>query len=327
MSVMSDEPILVANPRRHVVFPIVYSDVWKHYKTHLAAFWTVEEIDLVDDVAHWNTRLNPNEKHFIETVLAFFAASDGIIIENLGIRFLKEVQISEIRAFYGLQIFMEGIHSETYSLLIDTLVKDVDRKTKLFNAIDNFPCVRKKADWAMRWIQSDASFAQRLIAFVCVEGIFFSGSFCSIFWLKKRGLMPGLAFSNELISRDEGLHTDFGILLYTKYIVNKLDAKTVVEMVKDAVDIEKEFVTEALPVSLIGMNADLMSQYIEFIADRLLVQLGMDAVYQVTNPFEFMNMISLQGKTNFFERRVSEYQKAKVLSEATESDFNFDLDF
>lgn len=329
-----EEPILIENPNRHVMFPIKYDDVWAFYKKHLACFWTVEEIDLTTDKKDWDTKMNENEQHFVKVVLAFFAASDGIVIENLGMRFMSEVQIPEIRAFYGFQIMMEGIHSETYSLLIDTLISDKKEKETLFQAVEHYPCVKKKADWALNWIGSDAPFAQRLLAFICVEGVFFSGSFCAIFWLKKRGLLPGLAFSNELISRDEGLHTDFGCLLYSKYVKKPLDPKQAQQMIREAVAIEKEFVTEALPVSLIGMNAVLMQQYIEFIADRLLLGLHIEPIFGTQNPFEFMNMISIQGKTNFFERRVSEYQKAGVMSKLRgdaqddiSNSFDLDMDF
>lgn len=322
------EPLLEENKNRFVLFPIKYSDIWEMYKKAEASFWTAEEIDLAQDLVHWNT-LNPGEKHFISHILAFFAASDGIVNENLAINFTNEVQIPEARCFYGFQIMMENIHSETYSLLIDTYIKDTREKDKLFNAIDTVPCVGKKAEWALRWINSD-NFAERLVAFAAVEGIFFSGSFCSIFWLKKRGLMPGLSFSNELISRDEGLHCDFACLLYTRYLNNKLSAERIYSIITDAVKIEQEFITEALPVALIGMNARLMSQYIEFVADRLLLSLGYDAIYNVGNPFDFMEMISLQGKTNFFEKRVSEYQKAGVASTTESKDnnkFSLDEDF
>lgn len=319
------EPLLEENKNRFVLFPIKHSDIWGMYKQAEASFWTAEEIDLAQDLVHW-AALNPGEKHFISHVLAFFAASDGIVNENLAINFTNEVQIPEARCFYGFQIMMENIHSETYSLLIDTYINDPREKDKLFNAIDTVPCVGKKADWALRWIQSD-SFAERLVAFAAVEGIFFSGSFCSIFWMKKRGLMPGLCFSNELISRDEGLHCDFACLLYTQHLRNKLPAEKVYAIISDAVKIEQEFVTDAIPVALIGMNAKLMSQYIEFVADRLLVALGYSKIYNVSNPFDFMEMISLQGKTNFFEKKVAEYQKAGVMSSASENVFTTDMDF
>ncbi len=320
------EPILQENKNRFVLFPIEHNDIWSFYKKAEASFWTAEEIDLSQDLSDWENRLTDNEKHFIKHVLAFFAASDGIVNENLAENFLSEVQYTEAKFFYGFQVAIENIHSETYSLLIDTYIKDSKEKAGLFNAIDTLECVRKKADWALRWIEK-GSFAERLVAFAAVEGIFFSGSFCSIFWLKKRGLMPGLAFSNELISRDEGLHCDFACLLYTKHLVNRLPKEQVVEIIKDAVEIEKEFILEALPVKLIGMNSDLMSQYIEFVADRLLLELGADKVYNVSNPFDFMDMISIEGKTNFFERRVGEYQKASVLSSNESQRFILDEDF
>jgi len=320
------EPILQENKNRFVLFPIEHNDIWSFYKKAEASFWTAEEIDLSQDLSDWENRLTDNEKHFIKHVLAFFAASDGIVNANLAENFLSEVQYTEAKFFYGFQVAIENIHSETYSLLIDTYIKDSKEKAGLFNAIDTLECVRKKADWALRWIEK-GSFAERLVAFAAVEGIFFSGSFCSIFWLKKRGLMPGLAFSNELISRDEGLHCDFACLLYTKHLVNRLPKEQVIEIIKDAVEIEKEFILEALPVKLIGMNSDLMSQYIEFVADRLLLELGADKVYNVSNPFDFMDMISIEGKTNFFERRVGEYQKASVLSSNESQRFILDEDF
>ncbi len=321
------EPILVENKDRFVLFPIKYNDIWEFYKKSEASFWTAEEIDLSNDISDWNNKLNDNERHFIKHVLAFFAASDGIVNENLAINFLNEVQYPEARCFYGFQIMMENIHSETYSLLIDSYIKDPIEKDKLFHAVDTVPCVGKKADWALRWI-SNGNFAERLIAFAAVEGIFFSGSFCSIFWLKKRGLMPGLSFSNELISRDEGLHCDFACMLYTRHVKNKLPKEQVTQIITDAVVIEKEFVSDAIPVRLIGMNADLMCQYIEFCADRLLVALGCDKFYNASNPFDFMEMISLQGKTNFFEKRVAEYQKSGVMGNKEENNvFNLDEDF
>lgn len=307
------EPILMENKDRFVIFPIKHSDIWAYYKKAEASFWTAEEIDLQQDLVDWHSKLNDNERHFIKHVLAFFAASDGIVNENLAENFVAEVQYPEAKFFYGFQIAMENIHSETYSLLIDTYIKDPVEKDGLFHAMDTIDCVKKKGEWALRWIEN-ASFAERLIAFAAVEGIFFSGSFCSIFWLKKRGLMPGLSFSNELISRDEGLHCDFACHLYSKHVVNKLPESRVVEIISNAVEIEKEFITDALPVKLIGMNADLMGQYIEFCADRLLVELGCRRIYNSANPFDFMEMISLQGKTNFFEKRVGEYQKAGVSS-------------
>ncbi len=313
---VNDEPILKENKDRFVIFPIKHNDIWAYYKKAEASFWTAEEIDLQQDLADWKDKLNDNERHFIKHVLAFFAASDGIVNENLAENFVSEVQYPEAKFFYGFQIMMENIHSETYSLLIDTYIKDPIEKDGLFHAIDTLDCVKKKADWALRWI-SNASFTERLIAFAAVEGIFFSGSFCSIFWLKKRGLMPGLSFSNELISRDEGMHCDFACHLYNAHIVNKLPQQRIVEIISNAVEIEKEFVTDALPVRLIGMNADLMNQYIEFVADRLLVELGCPRIYNANNPFDFMEMISLQGKTNFFEKRVGEYQKAAVANSNT----------
>lgn len=319
------EPILTENKNRFVLFPIEHNDIWSFYKKAEASFWTAEEIDLSQDLTDWG-QLNDDERHFIKHVLAFFAASDGIVNENLAENFLSEVQYTEAKFFYGFQVAIENIHSETYSLLIDTYIKDSKEKRTLFNAIDTLDCVKKKAEWALRWIDK-GSFAERLVAFAAVEGIFFSGSFCSIFWLKKRGLMPGLCFSNELISRDEGLHCDFACLLYSNHLVNKLDKAQVEEIIRDAVAIEKEFVTEALPVKLIGMNSDLMSQYIEFVADRLLMELGNEKIYNVTCPFDFMEMISIQGKSNFFERRVGEYQKANVLGEKETQRFSLDEEF
>ncbi|PTX22513.1 ribonucleoside-diphosphate reductase beta chain [Pontibacter mucosus] len=318
------EPILKENPNRFVLFPIQHDEVWQMYKKAEASFWTAEEIDLGQDLKDWEG-LNDGERHFISHVLAFFAASDGIVNENLAINFMNEVQIPEARCFYGFQIMMENIHAETYSLLIDTYIKKQSEKDFLFNALENVPAVKKKGEWALRWIESE-NFTERLVAFAAVEGIFFSGSFCSIFWMKKRGLMPGLTFSNELISRDEGLHCDFACLLYSM-LQNKLPQERVHEIIRDAVSIEQEFVTDALPVDLIGMNAKLMSQYIEFVADRLLVSLGYSKIYNSTNPFDFMEMISLQGKTNFFEKRVGEYQKAGVLSDKDKNVFSLDEDF
>jgi ribonucleoside-diphosphate reductase beta chain len=322
------EPILQDDPLRFVLFPIRHHDIWRMYKQHEASFWTAEEIDLSQDQRDWEN-LNDGERHFISNVLAFFAASDGIVNENLAVGFLSQVQYAEAKCFYGFQIMMENIHSETYSLLIDTYIKNPTEKDKMLRAVDTIPCVKRKADWAMRWIEN-GSFVERLLAFAAVEGIFFSGSFCSIFWLKKRGLMPGLSFSNELISRDEGLHRDFACMLYTEHIKNKLPESEVYAMIQDAVSIEQEFVSESLPVSLIGMNAELMKQYIEFVADHLLVSLGLQKVYNSTNPFDFMDMISLQGKTNFFEKRVGEYQKAGVMSSTKEKEdqkITFDADF
>jgi len=319
------EPILQENPNRFVLFPIQHDDIWAFYKQSEASIWTAEEIDLSQDLKDWEN-LSDNERHFIKHVLAFFAASDGIVNENLAENFVGEVQYTEAKFFYGFQIMMENIHSETYSLLIDTYIKDNKEKDHLFNAIETLDCVKKKADWALRWIDN-GSFAERLIAFAAVEGIFFSGSFCSIFWLKKRGLMPGLTFSNELISRDEGMHCDFACLLYTQHITNKLPKATVEGIIANAVDMEKEFVSDALPVSLIGMNAEMMCQYIEFVADRLLAQLGNDKIYNVENPFPWMDMISLQGKTNFFEKRVGDYQKSGVMAEKEKQVFSLDEDF
>ncbi len=321
-----NEPILESNNSRFVLFPIQHDDIWAFYKKAEASFWTAEEIDLSPDLIDWEHKLNDNERHFVKHILAFFAASDGIVNENLAEHFLSEVQYTEAKFFYGFQIAIENIHSETYSLLIDTYIKDSADKSHLFNAIDTLDCVRRKAEWALRWIDK-GSFAERLVAFAAVEGIFFSGSFCSIYWLKKRGLMPGLSFSNELISRDEGLHCDFACLLYTKHLVNKLPKEQVKEIIMDAVVIEKEFITDALPVKLIGMNSDLMAQYIEFVADRLLLELGNEKAYNVSNPFDFMDMISIQGKTNFFEKRVGEYQKAGVLAGEGNHSFSMDEEF
>ena len=321
---MSKEPILTPDDKRFVMFPIKYDDIWQMYQKSVDSFWRPEEIDLTKDVTHWET-LTADERHFISRILAFFAASDGIVLENLAIRFMNDVQISEARAFYGFQIAMENIHSHTYSLLIETYIKDPEQKGQLFNAIENIPCIKKKADWAQKWINDNRSnFATRLIAFACIEGVFFSGAFCSIFWLKQRGLMPGLTFSNELISRDEALHCEFAVLLYSH--LNKKTAKArVYEIIKEAVEIEKEFICDALPCRLIGMNSDLMSKYIEFMADRLSVQLGYDKIYNAENPFTFMELISLQSKTNFFEKRVSDYSLAN--KSGTEEAFNFVEDF
>lgn len=320
------EPILEENKDRFVLFPIQHDDIWSFYKRAEASFWTAEEIDLAPDLIDWESKLNDDERHFVKHILAFFAASDGIVNENLAENFLSEVQYTEAKFFYGFQVAIENIHSETYSLLIDTYIKDKKEKDYLFNAIETLDCVKKKAEWALRWID-EGSFAERLVAFAAVEGIFFSGSFCSIFWLKKRGLMPGLSFSNELISRDEGLHCDFACLLYNHHVVNKMPKEQVVEIIMDAVEIEKEFILDALPVKLIGMNSDLMSQYIEFVADRLLVELGCEKQFGVSNPFDFMEMISIQGKTNFFEKRVGEYQKAGVLNNDADQTFSLDEDF
>lgn len=319
------EPILEENKDRFVLFPITHHDIWHMYKKAEASFWTAEEIDLSTDLYDWEYRLNKDEQHFIKHVLAFFAASDGIVNENLAVNFMNEVQYPEARCFYGFQIMIENIHSEAYSLLIDTYIKNSHEKNQLFHALETLPCVSQKGQWALRWI-SQGSFAERLIAFAAVEGIFFSGSFCSIFWLKKRGLMPGLSFANELISRDEGLHCDFACLLYSQ-LAYPLSEETVRSIIQHAVEIEKEFVVDALPVKLIGMNADLMCQYIEFVADRLLAALGYSKIYQVLNPFDFMELISLQGKTNFFERRVSEYQKSGVMSNKENQVFSMAEEF
>jgi len=319
------EPILQENKDRFVLLPIKHGEIWDMYKKAEASFWTAEESDLSSDMQDWENKLSADEKHFIKHVLAFFAASDGIVNENLAINFMNEVQYPEARCFYGFQIMMENIHSETYSLLIDSYIKDPKEKDYLFHALDNLECVSKKGEWALRWI-SNGTFAERLIAFAAVEGIFFSGSFCSIFWLKKRGLMPGLTFSNELISRDEGLHCDFACLLYSE-LTNKLPVEKVTDIIRNAVEIEKEFVSDALPVRLIGMNATMMCQYIEFVADRLLVALGCSKTYNATNPFDFMEMISLQGKTNFFEKRVAEYVKSGVGTSKEDQKFTLDEDF
>lgn len=320
------EPILKENPNRFVLFPIEHDDIWAFYKKSEASFWTAEEIDLHQDISDWHNKLNDNERHFVKHVLAFFAASDGIVNENLAENIISEVQYTEAKFFYGFQIMMENIHSETYSLLIDTYIQDSKEKDFLLHAIETLDCVKKKAEWAFRWIEK-GSFAERLIAFAVVEGIFFSGSFCSIFWLKKRGLMPGLSFSNELISRDEGMHCDFACLLYNQHIEKKLDKSIIEDLIVSAVDIEKEFVSDALPVNLIGMNSDLMCQYIEFVADRLLLSLGNQKVYNVENPFPWMDLISLQGKTNFFEKRVGEYQKSGVMADKDKQVFSLDEDF
>ena len=327
MNTAQEEPILKENKDRFVLFPITHNDIWQWYKKAEASFWTAEEIDLHQDLSDWNSKLNDDERHFIKHVLAFFAASDGIVNENLAENFVNEVQFTEAKFFYGFQIMMENIHSETYSLLIDTYIKDPEDRDRLFHAIENFEAIKKKADWALRWIESD-SFAERLVAFAAVEGIFFSGSFCSIFWLKKRGIMPGLTFSNELISRDEGLHCDFACHLHNEHLVNQVPKERIKQIIMEALDIEREFITEALPVSLIGMNSKLMVQYLEFVADRLLVELNCEKVYNSENPFDFMDMISLQGKTNFFEKRVAEYQKAGVMSQSAEDNkISFDADF
>lgn len=321
------EPILEQNPNRFVVFPIKHHDIWDYYKKAEASFWTAEEVDLSDDLTQYNN-LTDGERHFINNVLAFFAASDGIVNENLAENFVNEVQYPEAKFFYGFQIMMENIHSEVYSLLIDTYIKDPVEQNKYFSAIEEIPCIKKKAEWALKWIDSE-SFAERLIAFAAVEGIFFSGSFCSIFWLKKRGLMPGLSFSNELISRDEGLHCDFACHLHNNHINNKVPKERIEEIISSALEIEKEFITESLPVDLIGMNSTLMKQYLEFVADRLLVDLKCEKVYNVSNPFDFMQNIALQNKTNFFEKRVAEYAKANVGTDSTaqQGDLSFDSEF
>lgn len=316
---------LLTDDNRFVMFPIKHEDVWEMYKKALESFWRAEEVDLSKDVRDWQT-LSSDEKHFISMILAFFAASDGIVLENLGVRFMTDVKCSEARAFYGFQIAMENIHSEMYSLLIETYIKDKTEKEKLFNAVENFSCIKKKAEWAIKWIESEdnESFAERLVAFAAVEGIFFSGAFCSIYWIKKRGLMPGLTFSNELISRDEALHTEFAVLLYSK-LTNKLTQERIYEIITEAVDIEKAFITDALPCRLIGMNSKLMKEYIEFVADRLLLQLGYEKYYNTSNPFSFMELISLEGKTNFFEKRVGEYALATKTN--TSGAFSFDSAF
>jgi ribonucleotide reductase beta subunit family protein with ferritin-like domain len=324
MSNNNSNLLLKNNPNRYVMFPIADDDIWKSYKKQMDCFWRPEEIDFSKDMVHWEA-LTDKEQYFIKMILAFFAASDGIVLENLGMRFLSEVQLPEARAAYGFQLMMENIHSETYSLLIDTYIKKPSEKKELFEALDNFPCIKKKADWAIKWINDKrSSFATRLIAFACVEGIFFSGAFCSIYWLKKRGLMPGLTFSNELISRDEGMHTEFAVLLFSK-LNKKTNKAKVIDIIKDAVTIEKEFICEALPCKLIGMNAKLMSEYIEFVADRLSVQLGFNKIYNTANPFDFMEMISLEGKTNFFEKRVGDYSLSSGNKEETSFEMTDDF--
>ena len=320
MSVKVIEPLLAADDNRFVMFPIKHNDIWEMYKKQVDCFWRAEEIDLTKDLKDWDT-LSQDEKHFISMILAFFAASDGIVLENLAMRFMSDVQVSEARAFYGFQIAMENIHSETYSLLIETYIKNSEEKHRLFNAIEHFPSIKKKSDWAQKWIHDNrSSFATRLIAFACVEGIFFSGAFCSIFWIKKRGLLPGLTFSNELISRDEALHCEFAVLLYSK-LLKKMSKIRVHEIIREAVEIEIEFICEALPCRLIGMNSQMMTQYIQFVADRLCVQLGYDKIYNVTNCFDWMEMISLNSKSNFFEKRVSDY----ALANKTQNDNTFVL--
>ena len=320
----SSEILLKENPNRFVILPIHYPKIWEMYKKHQASFWTAEEIDLAEDIRDWDN-MKDGEKHFISHILAFFAASDGIVNENLAVNFMSEVQLPEARCYYGFQIMMENIHSETYALLIDTYIKDPIEKEKLFHAIDTIPAIKKKADWALRWI-TKGTFAQRLVAFAAVEGIFFSGSFCSIFWLKKRGLMPGLTFSNELISRDEGMHCEFACLLFSM-LNNKLTQQEIYQIIEEAVSIEKEFITEALPVALIGMNAKLMQEYIEFVANVWLRELGCAPKYNASNPFDFMEMISLQGKTNFFEKRVGEYQISGIMTDTQEKTFKLNDDF
>ena len=320
MAKTSQEMLLTPDDNRFVMFPIKCDDIWKMYKKQMDCFWRAEELDLSKDLTHWET-LSDDEKYFISMILAFFAASDGIVLENLASRFMNDVQLAEARAFYGFQIMIENVHNESYSLLIETYIKDKEEKMKLFNAITNYPCIKKKADWAQKWIHDNrSSFATRLVAFACVEGIFFSGAFCSIFWLKKRGLMPGLTFSNELISRDEALHCEFAILLYSK-LQKKIEKNRINEIIKEAVDIETEFICEALPCKLIGMNSEMMIQYIKFVADRLVVQLGYKKIYNVVNPFEFMELISLEGKTNFFEKRLDSY----ALANKSNTDIAFDL--
>jgi ribonucleoside-diphosphate reductase subunit M2 len=324
MSKNTNEPLLAPDDNRFVMFPIRYDDIWEMYKKQVDCFWRPEEIDLTKDLAHWDG-LNLDERYYISMILAFFAASDGIVLENLAQRFMSDVQVSEARAFYGFQIAMENIHSQTYSVLIETYIKDSLEKEKLFKAIEHFPCIKKKSDWAQKWIHDNrSSFACRLVAFACVEGIFFSGAFCSIFWLKKRGLMPGLTFSNELISRDEALHCEFAVLLYSK-LVKKLSKQKIYELIKDAVEIESEFICEALPCRLIGMNSQMMTQYIQFVADRLCVQLGYDKIYNVSNCFPWMEAISLESKTNFFEKRLGEYALANKSN--TDIAFEFSDDF
>lgn len=322
---MEKNRILIENPNRFVILPITYNPVWQMYKKALASFWSVEEVDLSNDYNDWE-KLKDEEKHFLKNILAFFAGSDGIVNENLGVRFMNEIQIPEAKCFYGFQIAMENIHSEMYSLLIDTYIKDDQEKDRLFRAIETIPVIKKKAEWALKWINDkNSSFGTRVIAFAAVEGIFFSGSFCSIFWLKKRGLMPGLCHSNELISRDEGLHTEFAVLMYSM-LQDKPDKEVVLEIIKEAVELEKEFITESLPCDLIGMNKKLMKQYIEYVSDRLLLMLGIEKIYNVTNPFDWMELISVQGKTNFFEKRVGEYSNI-VNSDNKDNVFSLDADF
>ena len=329
--VASGESLLAENKDRFVLFPIEHNDIWEFYRNAVANFWVPEEVNFSDDIADWRDKLNDDERYFVKHILAFFAASDGIVNENLAEDFLERVQYTEAKFFYGFQIAVENIHSHTYSLFIDTYINDKSEQDHLLRAVETVPSVKKKADWALRWIEQ-GSFVERLIAFAIVEGIFFSGSFCSIFWLKSRGLMPGLSFANQLISRDEGLHRDFACLLYRDHITQKLSQETLTSIIKEAVDLEKEFITESLPVRLIGMNSDKMSQYIEYVTDHLLVEMGLEKMFGTANPFDFMDMISLEGKTNFFERRVSEYQKAGVATgneqgSVAQQDFALDQDF
>ena len=327
VSAQKEEPLMKENPNRYVIFPIEFGDVWAKYKQHMSVFWIPEEIDLSKDPEHWNNKLNDNERHFIKYILGFFAGSDGIVMENLAMRFTREIGIPEAKFFYACQNLMEAVHSETYSLLIDTYIDNKQEKLDILRAIQTIPCVQKKAEWATQWIDNkDVSFATRLLAFAVVEGIFFSGAFCSIFWLKQRGLMPGLTVSNEFISRDEGLHTEFACLLYSK-LVNKLSKQDATKIIREAVKIEKHFITKALPCELIGMNAKLMGQYIEFVADRLAVQLGYPKICHSANPFPFMERISLESKDNFFEKRVTTYAKANTNSKAEEKTFATDADF
>ena len=327
LSAPKEEPMLKENPHRHVIFPIEHADIWAKYKQHMSVFWIPEEIDLSKDPEHWNNKLNDNERHFIKHILGFFAGSDGIVMENLATRFMRELQVPEARFFYACQNLMEAVHSETYSLLIDTYIDNKQEKLDILRAIQTIPCVQKKAEWATQWIENkEASLATRLLAFAVVEGIFFSGAFCSIFWLKQRGLMPGLTVSNEFISRDEGLHTEFACLMYSK-LVNKLSKADATKIIREAVKIEKQFITKALPCELIGMNAKLMGQYIEFVADRLTVQLGYPKIYHSANPFPFMERISLESKDNFFEKRVTTYAKANTNSKAEDKTFATDADF
>lgn len=320
------EPLLQNQNNKYTTFPIVYKDIWEFYENHEKAVWFAREIDLTTDIKDWR-RLNEDEQYFIKHILAFFAASDGIVMENLAARFSNEIQIAEARAFYSIQTFMENVHSITYSLLIDTYIQNKDEKLKLFNAVENIPAVKNKALWAIKWINSEEDFATRLIAFAIVEGVFFSGAFCSIYWIADKGIMKGLCMSNEFIARDENLHTMFAVLLYTKYIVNKIPQEKIHNIFKEAVDIEKEFITDALPCSLIGMNSNMMLEYIEFVADRLIKQLGYAPIWGTTNPFPFMEKIALENYSNFFDTRVSEYQKSTDLSRTIKKDINYDMEF